>query len=143
MNIEMISIVIPCYCEEEVIPIFYDTLIKEVIFRLPEVNFEMLFIDDGSTDGTLKVIKNLSKKDSRVKYISFSRNFGKEAAIFAGLNHAIGEYVGIMDVDLQDPPELIIPMYEALRTEDYDCVATCRGTRNGEPALRSFCRMLL
>jgi len=88
----------------------------------------LLFIDDGSRDGTLNVIKKLSKKDSRIKYLSFSRNFGKEAAIYAGLNHATGDYVAIMDVDLQDPPELLIPMYEVLLTEDYDCVATHRTT---------------
>lgn len=133
-----ISIVIPCYCEEEVIPICYDVLIQEVIPRLLEVNFEILFIDDGSKDETLKVIKKLSKNDSRVKYISFSRKFGKEAAIYAGLNHATGDYVAIMDVDLQDPPKLIITMYEALLTENYDCVATRRTNRKGEPSIRSF-----
>ncbi|KNZ40173.1 glycosyltransferase family 2 protein [Acetobacterium bakii] len=138
METETISIVIPCYCEEEVIPIFYNTLIQEAVSQLSEVNFEILFIDDGSKDDTLKIIKNLGITDSRVKYVSFSRNFGKEAAIYAGLKHATGDYVAIMDVDLQDPPELLIPMYEAIMTEGYDCVATRRETRIGEPSIRSF-----
>lgn len=138
MEKQKISIVIPCYCEEEIIPLFYNTLINEVFPRLSEVTFEMIFIDDGSKDGTLKVIKNLSEKDSRIKYLSFSRNFGKEAAIYAGLNYATGDYVALIDVDLQDPPDLLIPMYEALITEDYDCVATRRTTRQGEPSIRTF-----
>ncbi|HEY5556815.1 glycosyltransferase family 2 protein [Acetobacterium sp.] len=138
MEKQKISIIIPCYSEEEAIPICYNALIKEVILRLSEVNFEIIFIDDGSKDETLKVIKNLSEKDSRIKYLSFSRNFGKEAAIYAGLNHATGDYVAIMDVDLQDPPELLILMYETLLTDEYDCVATRRTTRQGEPFIRSF-----
>ncbi|MBC3888504.1 glycosyltransferase [Acetobacterium paludosum] len=139
MDKEKISVVIPCYCEEEVVPLFYNTLIEKVISQLSEIDFEILFVDDGSKDETLKIIKNLSKTDNRIKYISFSRNFGKEAAIFAGLKHATGNYVGIMDVDLQDPPELIVSMYEMLKSEEYDCVAARRGTRNGEPHIRSFC----
>lgn len=138
MEKQKISVVIPCYNEEDLILLCYDTLIQKAVLKLPEISFEILFIDDGSKDKTLEAIKRVSQKDSRVKYLSFSRNFGKEAAIYAGLKHAAGDYVAIMDVDLQDPPELIIPMYEALKTEDYDCVATCRSTRNGEPHIRSF-----
>lgn len=138
MEKETISIVIPCYCEEEVLPLFYNTLMNKVISRLSEVNFEILFIDDGSKDKTLTIIKNISENDKRVKYLSFSRNFGKEAAIYAGLKHATGDYIGIMDADLQDPPELILPMYEALITEDYDCVAACRENRDKESSIRSF-----
>lgn len=138
MEKEKISMVIPCYCEEEVIPHFYDALVNEVISQLPAVDFEIMFIDDGSKDKTLTIIKKLNEKDSRVKYVSFSRNFGKEAAIFAGLKYASGNYIGIMDVDLQDPPELIIPMYGALINEDYDCVAACRESRDKESHIRSF-----
>ncbi len=138
MEKQTISMVIPCYCEEEVIPLFYDTLVKEVISQMPTVDFEILFIDDGSKDKTLTIIKELNKKDRRVKYVSFSRNFGKEAAIYAGLNYATGNYIGIMDVDLQDPPALIMPMYEALINEDVDCVAACRESRAKESHIRSF-----
>ncbi|MGV8906784.1 MAG: glycosyltransferase family 2 protein [Acetobacterium sp.] len=138
MEKQKMSIVVPCYCEEEVIPLFYNTLLNAVLPRLAEVDFEMLFIDDGSKDKTLKVIKDLSEQDNRIKYLSFSKNFGKEAAIYAGLSHATGDVVAIMDVDLQDPPELLIQMYEDLVTEDYDCVATRRATREGEPLIRSF-----
>ncbi|MDD3306354.1 MAG: glycosyltransferase family 2 protein [Acetobacterium sp.] len=138
MEKQTISMVIPCYCEEEVIPLFYDTLVNEVISQMPTVDFEILFIDDGSKDKTLTIIKDLNKKDRRIKYIFFSRNFGKEAAIYAGLKYASGNYVGIMDVDLQDPPALIMPMYEALINEDVDCVAACRESRAKESHIRSF-----
>lgn len=138
MEKETISMVIPCYCEEEIIPLFYDTFINKVIAQLPGVDFEMLFIDDGSKDKTLTIIKKLNEQDRRVKYISFSRNFGKEAAIYAGLKYASGNYIGIMDVDLQDPPELIISMYETLINEDFDCVAACRESRDKESRIRSF-----
>ena len=134
--IKLISVVISCYNEEEVLPIFYKE-INEVSKKIKNVNFEFLFVDDGSKDKTLNIIKELSIKDSRVKYISFSRNFGKEAAIAAGLNYAKGDYVALMDVDLQDPPKYLIDMYESLQG-DYDVVATRRITRKGEPKVRSL-----
>ena len=132
-----ISIAVPCYNEEEVLPIFYNA-ICEVANKLKEVNFEFIFVNDGSSDNTVNIMRELSKKDTRVRYISFSRNFGKEAAIYAGLKAATGDYVAVMDADLQDPPELIIQMYNILETEDYDCVGTRRVTRKGEPLIRSI-----
>lgn len=132
-----ISIVVPCYNEQEALPAFYNE-IEKVISMMPELVFEMLFIDDGSRDKTLDVIKNFSLKDSRVLYISFSRNFGKEAAIYAGLKNAAGNFVVIMDADLQDPPSLLPQMYKAVECEGYDSVATRRISRKGEPIIRSF-----
>ena len=131
---ELISIVVACYNEEEVLPIFYDE-INKVSNKLKNINFEFLFVDDGSNDGTLSVIKNLVRKDNRVKYISFSRNFGKEAAMNAGLSYAKGDYVALMDADLQDPPSMLIDMYKYI--DSYDFVATRRITRKGEPKIRS------
>lgn len=131
---ELISIVVACYNEEEVLPIFYDE-INKVSNKLKNINFEFLFVDDGSNDGTLSVIKNLVRKDKRVKYISFSRNFGKEAAMNAGLSYAKGDYVALMDADLQDPPSMLIDMYKYI--DSYDVVATRRITRKGEPKIRS------
>ena len=133
---KLISVVISCYNEEDVLHIFYKE-IDEVSKKIEDVNFEFLFVDDGSKDKTLSIIKELSKSDSRVRYISFSRNFGKEAAIAAGLAYAKGDYVALMDVDLQDPPKYLIDMYNYLQ-EDYDVVATCRTTRKGEPKVRSI-----
>ena len=133
---KLISVVISCYNEEEVLPIFYEEIDK-VSKKLDSVNFEFLFVDDGSKDKTLSVIKDLSKDDSRVKYISFSRNFGKEAAMLAGLTYAKGDYVAVMDADLQDPPKLLIDMYESIE-DGYDVCATRRITRTGEPKGRSF-----
>ena len=133
---KLISVVISCYNEEEVLPIFYEEIDK-VSKKLDSVNFEFLFVDDGSKDKTLSVIKDLSKDDSRVKYISFSRNFGKEAAMLAGLSYAKGDYVAVMDADLQDPPKLLIDMYESIE-DGYDVCATRRITRTGEPKVRSF-----
>lgn len=131
---ELISIVVACYNEEEVLPIFYDE-INKVSNKMKNINFEFLFVDDGSNDGTLSVIKNLVRKDKRVKYISFSRNFGKEAAMNAGLSYAKGDYVALMDADLQDPPSMLIDMYKYI--DSYDVVATRRITRKGEPKIRS------
>ena len=102
------------------------------------VNFELLFINDGSSDKTLSIIKNYSLKDQRIKYISFSRNFGKEGAIYAGLEHARGDYIAMMDADLQDPPSLLSEMYTLIKSEDYDCIGTRRVDRKGEPPIRSF-----
>ena len=134
---DKISIIIPCYNEQEAIPIFYHAITKTAESLL-DLQMEFLFINDGSTDGSLKEMKQLAEKDERVKYVSFSRNFGKEAAMYAGLSYADGDYAAIMDVDLQDPPELLPEMYRLITTEDYDCVATRRVTRKGEPPIRSF-----
>lgn len=131
-----ISIIVPCYNEEEVLEIFYKK-ITEVSEGI-NADFEYIFVDDGSKDRTLKIIRGYSEKDSRVRYISFSRNFGKEAAMYAGLKESTGDFVAIMDADLQDPPELLNEMYETLLTKEYDCVATKRKTRKGEPIIRSF-----
>lgn len=133
---KLISVVISCYNEEEVLPIFYGE-INKVSEKINNANFEFLFVDDGSKDKTLNTIKDLSKDDSRVKYISFSRNFGKEAAMLAGLSYAKGDYVAVMDADMQDPPKLLIDMYESIE-DGYDVCATRRITRTGEPKVRSF-----
>ncbi len=135
---EKISIIVPCYNEEKALPLFYEELIKNIKDFPKNIDFEILFINDGSKDDTLKIIKNLSEKDTRIKYISFSRNFGKEAAIFAGLENVTGDYVTLMDADLQDPPSLLKDMYKILIEEDYDAVGTRRTTRKGEPVIRSI-----
>lgn len=132
------SFVVPCYNEQEVIPIFYQEIVKVLKELEQELEFEFFFIDDGSSDQSLTKIKELVKLDDRIHFISFSRNFGKEAAIFAGLEASNGDYVVIMDVDLQDPPKLLPVMYQAVKVEEYDCVATRRGDRRGEPRIRSF-----
>ena len=137
MKKKMISIVVPCYNEEVSIPYFYDEIIK-VLKSMNNVNFEILFINDGSTDNTLNILKDLSKKDKNVRFISFSRNFGKEAAIYAGLKNAVGDYISLMDADLQDPPSLLPEMYLKITEEKYDVVATRRVNRKGEPPIRSF-----
>ena len=137
---EKISIIVPCYNEEKAIPLFYnetERVIKED-FSKSNVKFEYIFINDGSTDNTLHEIKELHKKDKKIRYISFSRNFGKEAAMFAGLEAADGDYITVMDADLQDPPSLLKQMYDTIKEEGYDCVATRRVTRKGEPPIRSF-----
>ena len=134
---EKISIIVPCYNEEEAMPIFYEEICK-VAKKMKKVEFEFIFVNDGSKDHTLDVARELHKKDERVRYVSFSRNFGKEAGMYAGLEAARGDYVAIMDVDLQDPPALIEEMYETLKNEDYDCVASRRVSRRGEPPIRSF-----
>lgn len=130
-----ISVVIPCYNEQESIELFY----KEICLISEKMNneFEFIFVNDGSKDKTLNIITDLSKKDSRVKYISFSRNFGKESAIYAGFSKASGDYVVMMDADLQDPPKLLPEMMEYIK-QGYDSVATRRVTRKGEPPIRSF-----
>ena len=135
---EKISIVVPCYNEELALPLFYEELIKNLNDFSKDVSFEILFVNDGSKDHTLNVIKDLAKKDTQVKYISFSRNFGKESAIYAGLENATGDYVTIMDADLQDPPSLLNDMYKAVTEENYDAVGTRRVNRKGEPIIRSF-----
>lgn len=131
---DKISIIVPCYNEEESIPLFYQELNK--VSSKIKANFEIIFINDGSSDKTLNILRNLHKEDERVRYISFSRNFGKEAGILAGLEHSTGDYVAMMDVDLQDPPELLIEMYDTITTTDYDCVATRSVSRHGYSFLR-------
>ncbi len=133
----IISIVVPCYNEEEAIPIFYKETLK-VLKEMSLKSFEFVFVDDGSSDKTLIVLQELSVKDKNVHYISFSRNFGKESALYAGLEKACGDYISVMDVDLQDPPSLIPQMLEAIKNEGYDCAATRRVTRKNEPPIRSF-----
>lgn len=132
---EKCTIVVPCYNEEEAVPLFYEAT-NEALKDMP-LEIEYLFVNDGSRDKTLDVLRELSEKDARVHYVSFSRNFGKEAAMYAGLKESTGDYVAIMDADLQDPPELIPGMYESIIEEGYDCVATRRVDRKGEPPIRS------
>lgn len=137
----LLTAIVPCYNEEEAIPFFYEEMLKTIdVFgeKYPDVQFEMLFIDDGSKDKTLEVLKELNSKDERVRYVSFSRNFGKEAGIYAGLDNSKGDYVVIMDADLQDPPALLPDLYKAVTEEGYDSAATRRVTRKGEPPIRSF-----
>ena len=116
MKKEKISIIVPCYNEEEVLPIFYKEITK-VAKSMKEMDFEFLFINDGSKDKTLNILRELSKKDKRVRYISFSRNFGKEAGMYAGLENSTGDYVAIMDADMQDPPEMILEMYKSIKKQ--------------------------
>ena len=133
-----ISIIVPCYNEEQAIPFFYDEITK--IAESLKEDFEFIFVNDGSSDKTINIIKEYAKKDKRVKYINFSRNFGKEAAMYAGLELSSGDYVAIMDADLQDPPSLLPEMISILEDEnnEYDAVGTRRVTRKGEPPIRSF-----
>lgn len=132
-----ISLVIPCYNEEEALPVFYDELCK-VMSDMKDYTFELLFIDDGSKDKTLDVLQKFALDDERVKYIAFSRNFGKEAAMYAGFCNATGDYTAVMDADMQDPPSLLPEMVKILESGEYDSVATRRATRKGEPKVRSF-----
>ena len=132
-----LTVIVPCFNEQEALPIYYKEMCK-IMLQMQDVEMELLFVDDGSTDGTLSVMKDLHTLDERCRYLSFSRNFGKEAAIYAGLKNTTGDYVAVMDVDLQDPPELLPQMYQILEDEEYDNVATKRSTRTGEPMIRSF-----
>ncbi|MSC84097.1 glycosyltransferase [Eubacterium sp. am_0171] len=134
---EKISLIVPCYNEEEVLPYFFEEF-KKTAGQLAEYELELLFVDDGSKDSTLDLAKDMAKSDSRVKYLSFSRNFGKEAAIYAGLQKTDGDYAVLMDADLQDPPSLLPEMLKAVKEEGYDSAATRRVTRKGEPPIRSF-----
>ena len=136
---EKISVVVSCYNEEKALPLFYEEMerVRKKDFE-GIVEFEYIFVNDGSKDNTLKIIKELNQKDPKVRYISFSRNFGKEAAMYAGLEAAEGDYVTLMDADLQDPPALLKQMYDAIKNEGYDSVGTRRVTRKGEPVIRSF-----
>ena len=132
-----ITVIVPCYNEEQSLHFFYEEM-ERVAAEMKENTFEYLFVDDGSKDRTLECIRELKEKDEKVRYVSFSRNFGKEAAIYAGLSNASGDYVAIMDADLQDPPSLLPEMYRAVTEEGYDSAATRRVTRKGEPPIRSF-----
>ena len=138
-----ISIVVPCYNEEEALPLYYGAMLPVLEnLRAQGAEADFVFVDDGSSDGTLRVLRDLREKDGRCGYVSFSRNFGKEAAMYAGLQHAKGDYIAVMDADLQDPPEMLPEMFQILEgsTEDdpVDCVATRRTDRKGEPPIRSF-----
>ncbi len=135
---EKISVIVPCYNETQALPLFYEELIKNINQFPQNIDFEILFVNDGSKDNTLDVIQQLKEKDNRVHYISFSRNFGKEAAIFAGLENSTGDYVTLMDADLQDPPALLLEMYQTVTSQNYDAVGTRRVDRTGEPVIRSF-----
>lgn len=136
----LLSIVVPCYNEQEALPYFYEEICRVAgeMKASHGAEFEFIFVDDGSKDKTLSIARELHKQDERVRYISFSRNFGKEAGILAGLEAAKGDYVAMMDADLQDPPALLPQMLDALLEEDYDCAATRRTNRKGEPPIRSF-----
>ena len=136
----LLSIVVPCYNEQEALPYFYKEIcrVAEEMKASHGAEFEFIFVDDGSKDNTLAIARQLHGQDERVRYISFSRNFGKEAGILAGLEAAKGDYVAMMDADLQDPPALLPQMLDALLNEDYDCAATRRTNRKGEPPIRSF-----
>lgn len=136
---ELISAIVPSYNEQEALPYFYEEICRVAEeFKKKDVEMEFIFVDDGSKDGTLDIVKKYAEKDERVHYVSFSRNFGKEAAIYAGLEAAKGDYAVLMDADLQDPPALLPQMYQAIKEEGYDSVATRRVTRKGEPVIRSF-----
>ena len=133
---EKISIIVPCYNEEEALPLFYKEINK--VSETMDEEFEFIFVNDGSKDKTLEVIKNLSTLDKRCKYINFSRNFGKESAMYAGLELSTGNYITLMDADLQDPPSLLPKMLKLIKEEGYDSVGTRRVTRKGEPPIISF-----
>ena len=137
MSKEKISIIVPCYNEEEALPIFYKE-INRVSKEMKSVDFEFLFINDGSRDKTLDILRDLSKKDKRVRFISFSRNFGKEAGMYAGLENATGDYVAIMDADMQDPPEMVKTMYDSIQNEGYDCVALYTKNHKDYSFIRKF-----
>ena len=134
---ELITLIVPCYNEEKALPSFWKETLA-VTSAMTDVDFEFLFVDDGSKDGTLTILRQLAKEDDRVRYISFSRNFGKEAAMYAGIRNAKGDYAAVMDADLQDPPALLPTLLKAVREEGYDSAATRRVTRKGEPPIRSF-----
>lgn len=131
-----LSLIVPCYNEEEVLPLFYKE-VTEVLQKM-HIEYELIFVNDGSKDHTLLILKEFALKDSHVIYLSFSRNFGKEAAMYAGFCNSHGEYTAVLDADMQDPPSLIPKMLEILESEGYDSVATRRATREGEPWLRSW-----
>lgn len=134
---EKISVVVPCYNEEESLPLFYEEVCR-VAKEMKYVEFEFLFVNDGSKDSTLSILRDFAKKDKRVRYISFSRNFGKEAGMYAGLENATGDYVAIMDADMQDPPEMVKTMYDSIQNEGYDCVALYTKNHKDYSFVRKF-----
>ncbi len=131
-----VALIVPCYNEQEALPIFYEEVMKVVTTM--NCQYELIFVNDGSKDNTLSILKNFAAKNENVTYISFSRNFGKEAAMYAGFSNADADYVAVMDADMQDPPALLPQMVKILETEDYDSVATRRISRDGEPPIRSW-----
>ena len=139
---ELISVIVPCYNEQESLPLFYDEICSVADGMNEkynnELDFEFIFVNDGSKDNTLKQLREMSERDERVCYVSFSRNFGKEAAMLAGLERSLGDYAVILDADLQHPPRLIPQMYEYVKSGEYDCAATRRISRKGEPKALSF-----
>lgn len=135
---DLITVIVPCYNEQESLPLFYPAICKIADQLSAKADFEFLFIDDGSKDKTVSILRELHEKDDRVHYVSFSRNFGKEAGIYAGLENASGDYVVVMDADLQHPPEFIPKMYEYVSSGEYDCASTRRVSREGEKKIRSM-----
>ncbi len=138
---KLVSIVVPCYNEQEVLPMFYDEITKtacQMSQQYPELDFEFVFINDGSKDKTLEILRSLADRDKRVRYISFSRNFGKESGMYAGLQNARGDYIVVMDADLQHPPSFLPQMYGYVRDGEYDCATTRRVSRAGESKIRSW-----
>lgn len=131
-----ISLIVPCYNEQDALPIFYEEVIK--IIDKMQCEYEIIFVNDGSKDKTLEILKKFSKKNENVTHLSFSRNFGKEAAMYAGFCNVCGDYIAVMDADMQDPPSLLPEMVKLLESEDYDSVATRRVSRDGEPPIRSW-----
>ncbi|MBQ8781072.1 MAG: glycosyltransferase family 2 protein [Oscillospiraceae bacterium] len=141
MKKELISVVVPCYNEQEVLPLFYDEITRvsdEMSEKYSRLEFEFLFVNDGSKDKTLEILRELALKDERVRYVSFSRNFGKEAGLFAGIENAKGDYIVTLDADLQHPPKLIPEMYEYVTSGEFDCAATRRISREGDSKVLSF-----
>lgn len=132
-----LSLIIPCYNEASSLPLLIQEL-EHALAQIPDIEYEVIFVDDGSSDDSLKVIESLAAAHSFVRYISFSRNFGKESAIVAGLEHADGDYVAVMDADMQDPPALLPAMFKAVTEEGYECAGTRRVNRKGEPPIRSL-----
>ncbi len=136
---EKISVIVSCYNEEKALPLFYEEMERVRKQDFENIDFEYIFVDDGSKDKTMDIIRDLRNKDEKVRYVSFSRNFGKESAMYAGLEASTGDYVTLMDADLQDPPSLLRQMFDSIKNDGYDCSATRRVTRKGEPVIRSFC----
>lgn len=138
---KLVSVVVPCYNEQEVLPMFYDEITKVtdgMKEQYPELEFEFLFINDGSKDKTLEIFRKLADRDERVRYVSFSRNFGKESGMYAGLKNSKGDYVVVMDADLQHPPAFLPQMYSYVRDGEFDCATTRRVSRKGESKIRSW-----
>ena len=139
MKKKVLSVIVPCFNEEESLPLFYKEINNvQKIFDSFNIEFEYIFVDDGSSDNTLNIIKEFKENNKNIHYLSFSKNFGKEAAMYAGLKKANGDFVTLMDADLQDPPKLLIEMYQEIVENNYDIVIARRKNRKGEPVVRSF-----